>query len=86
MATIVTVADLTELVDLWAVLLLSSPLPGVLATVSEEDVGAGRVEATLINRGLLGTRVLAHIEAEDVSAHLREVFLVDDRAAHWLLF
>ena len=87
MAATDTVADHADLVELGAVLPLRSPLPGVLPTIREEDVRAGRVESTLINSSLLslGVDVTSDFAVEGVSAVLGEVGLVDDWAAHGVL-
>ena len=84
----VAVADLADLVELRAVLPLGSPLPRILSTVGEEDISAGSVKATLVNRGLfgLGVLILGDLAIEGISAVLGEVVLVDDGAAHRVLF
>ena len=85
--TTVAVADLANLVEAWTVLPLSGPLPWILTTVSEEDVGTGSVKATLVDRRLLSLRedVASDLSIEDVSAVLGEIGLVDDWATHGVL-
>ena len=84
MTATVTVADLANLVEAWSALPLSGPLPWILTTVGEEDVGTGSVKATLVNRRLLSLRedVACDLSIEDVGAVLSEIGLVDNWAAH----
>ena len=88
MTATVAVTDLADLVELRTVLPLGSPLPRILSTVGEEDIGAGSVEATLVNGCLLGLGVLilGDLAVEGIGAVLSEVVLVDDGAAHGVLF
>jgi len=83
-ATVVTVADLAELVDPGTILALGCPLPWILATVSEKDVRSRRVKASLINSCLSNLWIFAHVKTKDVGAVLRKIFLVNNGAAHRL--
>lgn len=69
-ATVVAVGHASNLVELFFGLHLSSPLPRVFDTVSEEDVWHGDVPASLVNRGLLSLGLLHHTFAEGALAHL----------------
>ena len=86
MAAIIAIANLAQLVKLRTILLLRGPLPRILSTVGEEYVCSSSVKATLVDSSLPGTREGAHINSKCVSAILREVFGINDRAAHGVFF
>ena len=73
------VTESADLVQRGVAISLGGPLPGILSTVAEEDVGSSGVDATLIDRGLTGLGVVGHVEAaEDLRAVIQPVLLVDD--------
>ena len=86
MTATIAVAGHAHLVELWAWLTLSGPLPGILSTISEEDVGASSVETTLINGSLVSLWIVGHVKAiKHVSTVSLEVVDVNDWAAHRLI-
>ena len=86
MTATIAVAGHAHLVELWAWLTLSGPLPGILSAISEEDVGASSVKATLINSRLVSLWIVGHVKAiKHVSTVSLEVVDVNDWAAHRLI-
>ena len=82
----VTVAGMTELVDLGAIHSLGSPLPRVFTAIGEEDIGCCDIIGTLINLSLFYLGEDRHVEVvEDVRTVLFEVVNVESITAHGMI-
>lgn len=72
-----------HLIDLGAVLQLGDPLPWVLLTVGEENVGGvDAVAITVLVESLLDVWVDRHVQAKDLIALVSKVLLIDEAGAH----
>ena len=71
MTAVVTVADHAYLIEEGTALALGGPLPRILTSVCEEDVGTSCVETALVDGCLVGLRIVGHVEAtESIRAHV----------------
>ena len=69
MTAVGAVSGASDLVEPIVGNLLRYPSPGVLCTVSEEDVGRFDVPTTLVNRGLLGLWHSGHALTKGARTH-----------------